>query len=127
MLESNSSKPIYMQIADWLENEILEGMLVAHDKVYSQYQLAEMFNVNPATAGKGITQLLDKELVYKKRGLGTFVSEDGLQKLLAERTEDRLQKKIHALLEEASRLQIGYGELIQLIEKAHQEQGGKST
>ncbi len=127
MLEASSSKPIYLQIADWLENEILEGTLSANDKVHSQYQLAEIFNVNPATAGKGIGLLLEKEIVYKRRGLGTFVSEEGHEKLLAERTEERLQKKINALLEEAKRLQIDYEELLQLIEKSHRQQGGEEN
>lgn len=127
MLEANSSKPIYIQIADWLENEILEGTLAAHDKVHSQYQLAEIFNVNPATAGKGITLLLEKAIVYKRRGLGTFVSEEAHKKLLAERIEKRLQNKINTLLEEAKRLQIDYEELLQLIEKAYTAQGGEKN
>lgn len=125
MLESDRSKPIYVQIAEWLENEILEGALSADEKVYSQYQLAEMFNINPATAGKGITLLLEKELVYQRRGLGTFVREHARAKLLAERTEFILEKKIKNLLKEAERLQINYDQLLQLIEKAHRQGGEK--
>ena len=126
MLASDPSKPIYVLVAEWLENEILEGALSVEEKVYSQYQLAEMFNINPATAGKGITLLLNKELVYQKRGLGTFVSKDGREKLLAERTEYILEKKIKDLLEEAQRVDIDYQQLLQLIEKAHQQQGGEN-
>lgn len=126
MLESDRSKPIYVLVAEWLENEILEGALSVDDKVYSQYQLAEMFNINPATAGKGITLLLNKELVYQKRGLGTFVSENGREKLLAERTEFILEKKINDLLEEAKRVDIDYQQLLRLIEKAHKQQGGEN-
>lgn len=126
MLASDPSKPIYVLVAEWLENEILEGALSVDEKVYSQYQLAEMFNINPATAGKGITLLLNKELVYQKRGLGTFVSKDGREKLLAERTEYILEKKIKDLLEEAQRVDIDYQQLLQLIEKAHQQQGGEN-
>ena len=125
MLESDPSEPIYVLVAEWLENEILEGALSVDEKVYSQYQLAEMFNINPATAGKGITLLLNKDLVYQKRGLGTFVSKDGREKLLAERTEYILEKKIKDLLEEAQRVDIDYQQLIQLIEKAHRQQGGE--
>ena len=46
-------KPIYLQIAEWLETEILSGNIAADEKIYSQYQLAAMFNINPATAAKG--------------------------------------------------------------------------
>lgn len=125
MLETDSSKPIYVQISEWLENEILEGALSVDEKVYSQYQLAEIFNINPATAGKGLTLLLEKEIIYKKRGLGTFVSKDGREKLLTERTTDILEKQISNLLEEAKRLQIDYQQLLRLIEKAHAQQGGE--
>lgn len=126
MLETDHSKPIYIQIAEWLENEILEGSLSADEKVYSQYQLAEIFNVNPATAGKGLTLLLEKEIVYKKRGLGMFVSSDGHEKLLTERTESILQNQITNLLEEAKRLQIDYPQLLKIIEKAYKQQGGNA-
>jgi len=50
ILDNDSLKPIYVQIADWLENEILSGNIGSDEKMYSQYQLAEMFNINPATA-----------------------------------------------------------------------------
>ena len=61
-----------MQIAEWLETEILGGVIECDQKVYSQYQLAEMFNINPATAAKGINLLADERILYKKRGLGMF-------------------------------------------------------
>ncbi len=43
LLEVGGTKPIYIQIADWIETEIIEGNLAADEKVYSQYQLAELF------------------------------------------------------------------------------------
>ena len=61
ILNPNNQVPIYIQIAEWIENEILADRLVTDGKVYSQYQLAEMFNINPATAGKGLTVLLESE------------------------------------------------------------------
>jgi GntR family transcriptional regulator len=67
-------KPIYVQISEWLENEILCGNIKENEKIYSQYQLAEMFNINPATAAKGINILADQGILYKKRGLGMFLS-----------------------------------------------------
>ena len=65
MLSSNTT-PIYLQIAEWLENEILSGSIAEDEKMYSQYQLASMFNVNPATAAKGLTQLAEEGILYKK-------------------------------------------------------------
>ena len=72
ILDTDGTKPIYMQISEWIETEILNGNFVVDQKVSSQYQLAEMFNINPATAAKGLTILADENILYKKRGLGMF-------------------------------------------------------
>jgi DNA-binding transcriptional regulator YhcF (GntR family) len=84
LLELNivGDKPIYVQISEWLENEILCGNIKENEKIYSQYQLAEMFNINPATAAKGINILADQGILYKKRGLGMFLSTDAKEKYL---------------------------------------------
>lgn len=111
----DGEKPIYIQIAEWLETEIIDGTLQADDKVYSQYQLAELFNINPATAGKGLTILLDAELIYKKRGLGTFVSRDAREKLLTKRKDGTLRKLVRELLDEAVLLGVHEDQLIELI------------
>jgi len=116
LLEVNGTKPIYIQIAEWIETEIIDGTLTADEKVYSQYQLAELFNINPATAGKGLTRLLEAEIVYQRRGLGTFVSPDGREKLLAKRKSETLQKLIVKLLDEAALLGVNNHQLLHMIE-----------
>ncbi len=121
LLEMDGEKPIYIQIAEWLETEIIDGTLQADDKVYSQYQLADLFNINPATAGKGLTILLDAELIYKKRGLGTFVSADAREKLLTKRKSGRLSRLVHELLNEAALLGLQEEQLIELIRAERKE------
>lgn len=68
-------KPIYIQIADWLENAIDDGTLNADEKVYSQYQLAKLFTSNPATAGKGLTISVDGNMA-KGYDLSQYVEWD---------------------------------------------------
>ena len=121
ILNQNSQIPIYMQIAEWLENEILEDRLVADGKVYSQYQLAEMFNINPATAGKGLTILLENDILYKKRGLGMFVVEGAKSKILATRRTHTLTQLVEEIVQEARRLAVSDEELIDLIKKVQQK------
>lgn len=121
MLETDGEKPIYIQIAEWLEAEIIDGTLQADDKMYSQYQLAELFTVNPATAGKGISILLEAEIVYKKRGLGTFVAQDAREKLLAKRKEGTLRRLIQELLAEAELLGVDDSQLLGLINQQRKE------
>lgn len=121
LLETDGEKPIYIQIAEWLEAEIIDGTLQADDKMYSQYQLAELFTVNPATAGKGISILLEAEIVYKKRGLGTFVAQDAREKLLAKRKEGTLRRLIQELLAEAELLGVDDSQLLGLINQQRKE------
>lgn len=109
--------PIYVQIAEWLQNEILAERLVADGKVYSQYQLAELFNINPATAGKGLTLLLEEEIIYKKRGLGMFVTEQAKEMILQKRRSETLQQLARELVDEARRLALTDMELIALVQK----------
>ena len=121
VLNQNSKIPIYMQIAEWLENEILADRLVADGKVYSQYQLAEMFNINPATAGKGLSILLENDILYKKRGLGMFVVEGAKSKILATRRTHTLTQLVEEIVQEARRLAVSDEELIDLIKKVQQK------
>ncbi|GLI84955.1 GntR family transcriptional regulator [Rossellomorea marisflavi] len=115
ILNSNSSKPIYVQIAEWIETEILSDALQADQKVYSQYQLSDMLNINPATAGKGLSLLVDEEVLYKKRGLGMFVSEKAKNIIMMRRKNETLGELIGNLVKEAAYLNVTEAELIRLI------------
>lgn len=122
-LDHNSTTPIYMQVAAWLEVEILKGNFDVDDKVYSQYQLAEMFQINPATAAKGLTLLGQEEILYDRRGLGKFVSSDALSLIKNKRKNDVLINLIEEIVMEASHLQIEEAELIQLVKQVNWEKG----
>ncbi|MBS4196859.1 GntR family transcriptional regulator [Lederbergia citri] len=117
ILNSDSSKPIYVQISEWLENEIISGNFNSDDKVYSQYQLAELFNINPATAAKGLNILVDEQILYKKRGLGMFVAEGALARILDKRKNETLKELVNALVIEAKRLNVSEEELIKMIQE----------
>ncbi|MBH0158124.1 GntR family transcriptional regulator [Fictibacillus sp. 5RED26] len=120
LLNADSMKPIYVQISEWLENEILNESISADEKIYSQYQLAEMFNVNPATAGKGINLLADDNVLYKKRGLGMFVAADARKIILGKRKSSKLHSLVTELTQEAIQLQVEEEELITMIRDMHQ-------
>jgi len=117
-------KPIYVQIAEWLEAEILSENFKEEERIYSQYQLAEMFTINPATAAKGLNILADENIVYKKRGLGMFVSANAKQFILTKRRSQVLGQMVKELVMEANRLDVSEGELnrmIQLTRNEHKE------
>jgi len=122
-LNNDDSKPIYVQIAEWLETEILSGNFQVDDKVYSQYQLAEMFTINPATAGKGLTLLVEDEILYKRRGLGMFIADHARERILQKRKEQTLKKLVIDLVDEAERLGVGEAELVELIQNVRKVRG----
>ncbi|MEL7565168.1 MAG: GntR family transcriptional regulator [Dehalobacterium sp.] len=115
ILNTDGMKPIYAQISEWLEREILSGSFSPDEKVPSQYQLADMFNINPATAAKGLNLLADENILYKKRGLGMFVSPNGRDLVLKKRKNIKLKNMIMELVIEAEGLGVSREELIRMI------------
>src|SRR5699024_6423373 len=117
----DSVKQIYLQIAEWIETEILTGLIKEDEKVYSQYKLAEMFNINPATAAKGLNVLADKKILYDKRGIGKFVVSDAVSYIKEKRKSETLTGLITELVKEANHLQIDEVELIEMVKQVKRE------
>jgi GntR family transcriptional regulator len=126
IFNSDSMKPIYVQISEWLETEILNETIKCDEKIYSQYQLAEMFNINPATAAKGINILADENVLYKKRGLGMFVATEAREIILRKRKNTKLSAMVTDLAKEAIQLNVGEEELVKMIRSMHQKMKGDS-
>lgn len=121
ILNTDDLKPIYVQISEWLENEILSGNFESDQKIYSQYQLAEMFTINPATAAKGLNILAEEKILYKKRGLGMFVTKNAIEIILTKRKGQTLKRLVFDIVNEAKTLNISEEELIQMIQAANKE------
>ena len=121
-LNLDGTKPIYLQISEWLEREILNGNFEGDQKIYSQYQLAEIFNINPATAAKGLNILADENIIYKKRGLGMFVVSTAKEMILTKRKNETLKKLVQDIVLEADRLNVSKAELIEMINAADIEE-----
>ncbi len=123
-LNTDGMKPLYVQISEWLETEILSGNIQKEEKIYSQYQLAEMFNINPATAAKGLNILADEGILYKKRGLGMFVSPRAKEKILKRRKNDTLKQLVWELVTEAEHLGLEEEELMEMIREVKEKGRG---
>lgn len=126
VLDHNSMTPLYMQIASWLETEILKGNFKKDEKIYSQYQLADLFQINPATAARGLTLLGEHGILYDRRGLGKFVAADAVEIIKTKRKNDVIVPLIDKLVTEAKYLEINQETLIGLIETSFREiKGGR--
>ena len=72
--EWNDSQPIYRQLRDRVVAMILDGVLAEGDPLPSVRTVAAEYRVNPLTVLKGYQQLVDEQLVEKRRGLGMFIN-----------------------------------------------------
>lgn len=108
--------PIYLQLAEILEDEILKGNLQEEDQVPSTTEISVMAKINPATARKGINLLVDEGILYKKRGVGMFVCIGARKKILTGRREKFYESFVVTLLAEAKKLKISKDDLIGMIE-----------
>jgi len=111
----DESKPIYMQIKERIEDQIVSGQLQEEDQIPSTTQLVNFYKINHLTISKGISLLVDEGIIYKKRGVGMFVAPGAKEKLLATRKESFVSQYIDPLLREAKNLGISEDDLIQLI------------
>lgn len=108
-------KSIYIQISEMIENDILRDILLEEEKTPSTNELAKMYSINPATAGKGINILVDKGILYKKRGIGMFVKQGAKEKIKSQRKSEFYQNYIQKLIVEANNLGISKKELVNMI------------
>jgi GntR family transcriptional regulator len=113
----DDGRPIFLQIAERLENDILSGALAEGAQAPSTNELAAFLRINPATAGKGIARLVDDGVLVKRRGIGMFVADGARDALAAKRREHFAAQYIDPLLAEAAKLGISAAQLTAMIEK----------
>lgn len=108
-------KALFLQIAESVEDSIIEGSLAAEAQAPSTNELAAFYRINPATAAKGVNMLVDKGVLYKRRGVGMFVAPGARDLLLAERRTVFADRFVEPLLVEARKLGLGSEDLARLI------------
>lgn len=110
-------KPIFQQIREGIEDSILQGHYKVGEQIPSITELALRYQINPATALKGINILVENNIVYKKRGIGMFVCEGAINRLLDSRRNEFFDKYITSLVNEAKRLGLTNDDIKKMIER----------
>ena len=110
--EWNDSQPIYRQLRDRVVALILDGALKEGDPLPSVRTVAADYRVNPITILKGYQQLVDEQLVEKKRGLGMFVRQGARDLLLEAEREKFLAEQWPRIAETIKRLGLTPAELL---------------
>lgn len=113
----DDSRPIFVQIAERIENDIIAGELAEDAQVPSTNQFASFYQINPATAAKGVNLLVDQGILYKKRGLGMYVVPGARAKLLEKRREQFFEQYVVTMLQEAEKLGITPEQLTEMIQR----------
>ncbi|WP_368654307.1 GntR family transcriptional regulator [Ornithinibacillus sp. 4-3] len=111
----NADKPIYIQVREQIEDQIINKQLAEHDQAPSTNQMVNFFKINHATVSKGINQLVEENILYKKRGIGMFVSEGAREKLLEKRRQSFVEDYIITLVQEAKKLEITDEEIFEFL------------
>lgn len=111
----NQEKSIYIQIKEMIEMDILRDILMEEERVPSTNELAKLYAINPATAAKGVNLLVDEGVLYKKRGIGMFVSTGAKETIRKKRKEHFFEDYIRGMLTEAASLGITKDDLIEMI------------
>ena len=111
----DESRPIFIQIAEQVENDIIDGSLPEGSQIPSTNEFAAFHRINPATAGKGVNLLVDRGILYKKRGIGMFVTAGARERLIERRRAEFAAQYIRPLIVEAEKLGIDIDELAGLL------------
>lgn len=114
----SSEKPLFVQLAEWLSDSIISGALKEGEKIPSTNEMSMQLNINSATALKAVNILVDKGIIYKKRGLGMFVSVGAVDTLKRERKSKFYDAYIKKMLNEATKLGFKRQDIIELIESS---------
>lgn len=121
-INTSIDKPIFLQIAEQLEDNIFTGVFPEETKIPSTNEISALLNINPHTVLKGMNMLVDEEIIYKKRGLGMFVKEGAVERIRQKRESQFYNQYIAALIEEASKLKMTKNEIISLIERGYDDE-----
>ena len=111
----DEGRALFLQIAEQIEDSIVDGSLPEESQAPSTNELAAFYRINPATAAKGVNMLVDSGILYKRRGIGMFVSSGAREALLARRRAGFAESFVRPLLAEATRLGLNADDVATLI------------
>ncbi len=109
----NDSQPIYRQLRDRVVAMILEGVLKDGDPLPSVRNVAAEYQLNPLTVLKGYQQLVDEQLVEKRRGRGMFVTEGARRMLMKDERQRFLDDEWPKVLARIARLGLKPADLLE--------------
>ena len=120
---NTDAEPLFVQIASFVADLIVDGTLKPGEQAPSTNQLAQFHEINPATARKGLALLVDDHVLEKRRGLGMFVTDGARDRILEKRREDFAGDYVAPLIDEAVHLGYTRSNLHDLIDRVAESRG----
>lgn len=118
----NDEAPLYLQLRKHIEELILEKALSEEAAIPSIRTLAGDYKLNPVTVGNALSSLVEEGVLYKKRGVGIYVSPGARRLIITMRSQDFITEKLEPVLRKAQQLELPKAEIIKLTETIY---GGK--
>ncbi len=116
-MEFKKNHTIYLQIADFICENILSGKLNEGERLESVREMATQVQVNPNTVMRTFSYLQEKEIIFNKRGVGNFVSEDALKKIKLMKKEEFVRNYLPDLFKMMDLLEVDFKELKEIYLK----------
>ena len=118
-LNPESQKPLYLQIAEQIEESIFVGTIEEETQIPSTNEVALRYKINPATVLKGMNILVDEKIIYKKRGIGMFVCEGAYEEIKTKRQDKFYTEYIDSMISEAKKLKFKKEDIINMIDRSY--------
>lgn len=113
-MEFSSTQPIYLQIVNWVLEQILSENWKAGEKVMSVRELAVHFEVNANTVMRSYDYLQNNRILMNKRGIGFFVAENAVEIIKTLRKKQFMEEEVPVFLKHLRLLDIDIQEIINL-------------
>jgi DNA-binding transcriptional regulator YhcF (GntR family) len=110
-MEFKEKKSIYVQIADHICENIVKGIWKEEDRIASVREFAVDIEVNPNTVMRAYSYLQDEGIIYNKRGIGYFVGENSVEKVMKIKREEFVKKELPNFFKTLEMLGIDFDEL----------------
>lgn len=116
----NDSQPVFLQIIEIIENDIITQVYHPNDLIISTTQISKLYSINPSTAVKAVSHLMEEGILYKRPGIGMCVAQGARERLIQRRREDFFGPRLKAVFAEAQTLGISVDEIIESLKEREQ-------
>jgi len=121
----DSIKPIYVQVAEAIEDDIVSGKLTEGEPVYSQLVLSRELGINPATAAKGINLLVQNGVLEKQRGVSMIVASGAKERIIGGKKQQEFSDTVALLIEQAGKIGLSKSQVLAKIQEAYSQGGNQ--